>query len=181
MKRSLVAIIAFGAFFLTSCMDIETSKQLDRISEMNTTIDSIEVVFKEHRLDTLAKLSLSAYSVENRIKNNYYSDTISIEFSRKMDAFKVMRRNFAPLGKSMGIIPKSIEEARSKLKELQADIENGNGKREKYEEFVAFEDAKVGQLRTLLKEYVDTKNASVKTYEELYNELNDFSMSLLKK
>lgn len=181
MKRALVAIIALSTLFLGSCMDLETSKQLDRISGMNTTLDSIEVVFTEHKLDSIAKMSLAAYGVENRIKNNYNSDTINMELGRKMDAFKVMRRNFSPLGKSLTIIPTSIKESREKLAQLQADIDKGNGKREKYEEFVVFEEAKIEQLRTLLKDYVDTKNASIKTYEAFYEELNDFSMSLLKK
>lgn len=162
-------------------MDLKTSQQLETIEAMNQTIDSLETVFNENKLDSVAKISLNAYGVENRIKKNYVSDTINLELGRKMDAFKVMRRNLKPLGKSLTIVPTSIEEERQKLKELKTDIENGDGKREKYAEYISFEQDKVNQLKTLVTEYIEIKNSSLTTYNELYKELNDFSMSLLKK
>ena len=181
MKRLLVVFIGSCGLLLSSCIDLETSEQLEQIAAMNQTIDSVETVFNEHRLDSIAAISLRAYSVENRIKNNYHSDTINMEFGRKMDAFKVMRRNLKPLGKSLTMIPSTIEEEREKLKQLKTDIENGDGKREKYAEYIDYEEVKLSQLRALLNEYVETKEASLKTYNDLYDELNAFSISLLKK
>lgn len=180
MKRLLTVLISFSALFMTSCIDLETSEQLDRIASMNQTIDSVETVLNEQKLDSIGIISNNAYGVENRIKNNYYSDTINLELGRKMDAFKVMRRSLSPINKSLSIIAKSIDEERTKLKELKVDIENGDGKREKYSEFISYEEAKVDQLRVLLTEYVETKEACLKTYNDYYDELNDFSMSLLK-
>ena len=181
MKRSLVAFVGLCVLLLTSCMDLETSEQLERIAAMNQTVDSVETVFEEHKMDSIAAISLRAYGVENRIKNNYNSDTIDMAFGRKMDAFKVMRRSLVPLGKSLTLIPKSVSEEREKLNELKADIENGDGDRKKYAEYISFEEAKVSQLKILLDEYVTTKETSLKTYNNLYEELNAFSMSLLKK
>lgn len=181
MRAFITAILVLGALFLTSCMDLETSTRLERIEAMERTIDSVEVVFKEHKLDSMSVLSIRAYDVENRIKKNYIADTIDMELARKMDAFKVMRRSFNPMGKAMSSIPTSIIEEREKLAQLKTDIENGDGKREKYDEYLIYEESKVGQLRTLLKDYVDTKTTALKTYDELYVELNDFSKSLLKK
>lgn len=181
MRGLLIGSVGMCVLFLSSCMDLKTSEQLETIESMNQTIDSLETVFNKNKLDSVAKISLNAYGVENRIKNNYNSDTINMEFGRKMDAFKVMRRNLKPLGKALSTIPTSIDEERAKLKELQADIENGNGKREKYAEFISFEKNKVEQLKTLVSEYVEIKDNSLKTYNDLYTELNDFSMSLLKQ
>ena len=181
MKGLLIGTIGMCALLLSSCMDLKTSEQLETIESMSQTIDSLETAFNENKLDSVAKISLNAYGVENRIKNNYNSDTIDMELGRKMDAFKVMRRNLKPLGKALTTIPASIEEERVKLKELQTDIENGNNKREKYDEYISFEEAKVEQLKTLVSEYVQIKDVSLKTYNELYEELNAFSMSLLKK
>ncbi|MFK7783523.1 MAG: hypothetical protein AB8B56_00330 [Crocinitomicaceae bacterium] len=181
MKGLLIGMMGIIVLFLSSCMDLKTSEQLETIESMNQTIDSLETVFNENKLDSIAKISLGAYGIENRIKNNYVSDTINIELGKKMDAFKVMRRNLKPLGKSLSIIPESIEEERAKLKELQADIENGNGKREKYDEYISFEQGKVDQLKTLVTEYIRVKDQSIQTYDDLFDELNAFSMSLLKK
>ena len=180
MNRSLLAFVGFCGLLLTSCMDVETSEQLERIASMNQTLDSVETVFNEHPIDSISKISLSSYSIENRIKNNYRSDTINMELGRKMDAFKVMRRSLGPLRKSMSLIPTSISEERKKLKELKSDIENGDGKREKYAEFVSFEEEKVSQLRILLDQYVRKQEVSLKTYNDLYDELYAFSMSLIK-
>lgn len=181
MKRFLVAFVAGCALLLTSCMDLETSNQLEKIAAMNKTLDSIETVFNENKFDSLSAISLSAYTVENRIKNHYHSDTINMAFGQKMDAFKVMRRSLSPCGKSMSLIPPTIADERKKLKELQTDIENGNGEREKYDEYVKFEEVKVAQLRSVLSDYVETKNTAEKTYADLYDELNAFSLSLLKE
>ena len=181
MKGLLVVAAGIFALLLSSCMDLKTSKQLDAITAMNKTIDSLETVFNENKLDSVAKISLSAYSIENRIKKYYVSDTINMEFGRKMDAFKVMRRNLAPIGKAQQSIPQSIEEEREKLKDLKADIENGDGKREEYDKYIAFEQDKVKQLKTLVSEYIEVKNASLKTYNDLHDELNAFSMSLFKQ
>lgn len=181
MVRLLVGVIGLVLISLTSCMDIEASKHLDKIAALNQTVDSVEAVFNEHKMDSIAAISLSAYTIENRVKRNYTADTIDMALGRKMDAFKVMRRNLKPLGKAQSAIPTSIEEERAKLKELKNDIENGDGEREKYAEFVAFEEAKVSQLRALLKDYVTTKESVVSTYKELHDELNNFSLSLLQK
>lgn len=181
MNRLFVAFVGLCGLFLTSCIDLETSKQLETIASLNQTLDSIETVFNEHPFDSISIISTNAYAVENRIKKNYHSDTINMEFGRKMDAFKVMRRTFGPLTKSMKLIPESIELEKLKLKELKTDIENGDGKREKYAEYVTFEEVKVSQLRALLNDYVETKETAKKTYNDYYDELNDFSMSLLKK
>lgn len=181
MKGLLVGTVGIVVLFLSSCMDLKTSEQLEAIESMNQTIDSLEAVFNENKVDTVANISLSAYGVENRIKNNYQSDTINMELGKKMDAFKVMRRNLKPLGKALSIIPTSIEEERKKLDELQTDIENGNGEREKYDEYISFEKDKVNQLKTLVTEYIQVKDESIKTFNDLFEELNAFSMSLLKK
>lgn len=180
MKRLLAAIFGICVLFLTSCIDLETSEQMDSIASMNQTIDSIETVLNENKLDSIAIISANAYGVENRIKNNYHSDTINMEFGRKMDAFKVMRKSLSPISKSLSILSEMIEEERKKLKELKVDIENGNGEREKYGEHIVNEEIKVGQLRSLLNEYMEAKEMCVKTYNDYYEELNDFSMSLLK-
>ncbi len=181
MIRSLVGIIGFGLISLTSCMDIEASQHLDRIAELNQTVDSVETVFNEHKMDSIGAISLNAYTIENRVKRNYQADTIDMELGRKMDAFKLMRKSLKSLGTAQSSIPVSIEEERTKLKELKNDIENGDGEREKYAEYVAFEENKVDQLRVLLKDYVTTKESVVSTYKELHDELNNFSLSLLEQ
>ena len=166
---------------LFSCSDLNKSDQLASISDLNNQLDSIEQVWEDNKIDTLAQWELSVYDVENRIKKYYVSDTIDMEFGRKMDAFKVLRRQFKPLGKAINALRTGIAEERESLEKLKTDIEEGNGERGKYDEFIAFEKEKVNQLVTLSTDFVETKQKCLDTYEELYPELNAFSWSLVKE
>lgn len=168
-------------FLVVSCADIQRTEQLSKIDAMNETLDSLEQVFITHQIDTMAQLKHSAYQVENRIKTYYVSDTINMELGRKMDEFKKMRKRFGPMGRATGMITNGIKEEREKLELLKNDIDNGNGERDKYDEHLQFEQGKVDQLRVLTEDYVDMKTTSLETFNNLYDELNAFSLSLVKK
>jgi hypothetical protein len=177
--KIIVGVIALLLF--TACADIEKSGQLEQISNLETTLDSIQTTFDEIKIDSISKMSLKAYGVENRIKTYYVSDTIDMALGKKMDAYKVMRKKFSPMGKGATAIKKGLEEEKLKLQALTTDIENGNGKRDKYDEFIVFETEKVNQLRALLNEYSENRDYCLKTFNELHEELDAFSMELSKK
>ena len=116
---------------LFSCSDLQKSDQLASISDLNNQLDSIEQVWEEHKIDSLPQWELSVYDIENRIKKNYVSDTIDMELGRKMDAFKVLRRQFKPLGKAMNALKTGISEEMLllyyvNLKNLIANLKNKN-------------------------------------------------------
>ncbi len=178
MRHICFGILAFG---IVSCADINKSGQLERIDALNATLDSIETIYNENKIDTISVISNRAWQVENRIKQNYVSDTINMELGKKMDAFKLMRKQLTPMSKSGTTVFNGIAEEREKLKELYNDIENGNGKRDKYDEYIAFESGKVEQIRAVFHEFLDTRSLVLTTYDEFYDELNEFSLSLMNK
>ena len=179
MNRIFIAIGL--VVLLVSCSDIKTGEYLKDINSMNTTLDSISIVLKENQIDTLHAVIGAAMQLELRIKNNYYADTIDMELGKKMDAFKRMRKMLPGLGQLNSTILIGIEEQKQSLTLLKDDITKGNGERKKYGEYVEFEQQKVAQLRSLIREYVDGKLSAMTTFNELYPELNAFSMSLLNK
>ena len=176
-----IPVFFFVAIALASCTDLDKGKQIKKIEEMNSSLDSIQKVLFEHEIDTIAALRVATNAVELRIKNNYYSDTIDMELGKKMDAYKVMRRSLGPLGRSYTTIRKGVIDEKETLKNLRSDIESGNGDRSKYNEYVQFEEGKVEQLRKLLREYVTEKEKTMTTFNKLHRELDDFSMSLVEK
>lgn len=178
MKYLIFTLLLFGVY---SCADIDKGKQLEAIDKMNKSLDSIQTVLLENEIDTISALGVATNSVELRIKNNYAEDTIDMELGRKMDAYKLMRRTLGPLGRSFYAIKTGVIEEKVTLEKLKKDIENGDGERKKFPEYVQFEENKVNQLRTLLKEYVVQKNETMKTFHELHDELDAFSMSLINK
>lgn len=166
---------------LASCSDLKKGEQLQSIEAMNKSLDSIETVLLENEIDTLSALITATVTLELRIKNNYYSDTIDMELGKKMDAFKRTRRRLGPLSSTFNTIRIGVNDERDMLKKLKTDIENGNGDRKKYPEFVSFEQEKVDQLRKLLNSYVKEKKETMETMDRVYPEMNEFSLSLLDK
>lgn len=180
MKKALCILLPFLALVTYSCSDLKKGEYLTAIEDMNKTIDSVETVLLENQIDTLPQLTVACMGVELRIKNNYYADTIDMELGKKMDAFKRMRKRLKPIAGTFNTIKLGVKDERETLKALKTDIENGNGDRKKYGEYVEFEQQKVNQLRSLIKDYVNEKDLAVKTLDELYDELNVFSLKLLE-
>jgi hypothetical protein len=180
MKFSFFVLLFIGLTFV-SCSDLKKGEQLNSIDAMHNTVDSIEIVLNENKIDTLSALITATTTLELRIKNNYYSDTIDMELGRKMDAFKRTRLRLGPLSNTFNTIKTGVEEEKVMLKNLRTDIDNGNGDRKKYQEYVSFEQKKVGQLRSLLNAYVLEKTETMELIDKSYPEMNAFSLSLLNK
>lgn len=182
MKNSRLLFLSILLILIAgSCSDLKKGEQLKAIDAMNTTLDSINTVLIENEIDTLPALITATIGVELRIKNNYYSDTIDMELGKKMDAFKRMRKMLGPLNNTFITLRTGTKEEKEILQKLKMDIENGNGDRKKYPEYVSFEQNKVDQLRKLLNEYVEGKNKTFENFDEIYNEMNEFSLKLLDK
>ncbi len=166
---------------LIACSSNKSAKHLEAIKSMNSSLDSIEKVMLENEIDTIAALRVATNGVELRIKNNYYSDTIDMALGKKMDAYKVMRRNLGPLSRSYSTVKKGIKEERLTLNNLKTDIQNQNGDRTKYQEYIDFEKGKVDQLRKILTEYVKEKTKTMETFHRLHKELYDFSIEVMNQ
>src|SRR5574343_1794043 len=95
---------------LYACSSSNNEKHLKQIAKMNTALDSLEKIMLANEIDTIAALRIATNGVELRIKNNYYSDTIDMELGKKMDAYKVMRRELGPLSRSYTTVQTGISE-----------------------------------------------------------------------
>ncbi|MFN5911976.1 MAG: hypothetical protein ACK45H_11615 [Bacteroidota bacterium] len=179
MKKNQLLILFAVLSLLFSCSDLQRKEHLAAIKGMRTSLDSLEKVLQDNQIDTLAGLITATMSLELRIKNNYESDTINMEFGRKMDAFKRARKRLKPIGAVYSNVRVGILEERDILKKLETDISNGNGNRRKYAEYVDFELRKIDQLRKLLASYVVEKEDALAEIDRLYPELNAYSLELL--
>ena len=103
----LILLMALG-----SCADLEKENQLSRIDDLNARLDSIDGLYSESLIDTLDKFKHNTWAVENRIKQHYRADTIDMAFGRKMDAFKIMRKNMGPMSKSGVTLRTGMKEER---------------------------------------------------------------------
>ena len=169
---------------------------------MDKSLDSMYIVLKENRLDTLAGIQIAANALLTRIKTYYVTDTIDMELGKKMNQFKRVMKSIKAkkgrgankntesneiiitdrsIGNGFAVVHSGLKAEEKTLIDLKKDIENGNGRRDKYAEYIKFEQQKVYQLQQLLKAYVDHKNKTIKDFNEIYAELNAFSLKLMEK
>jgi hypothetical protein len=202
MKNFSVFILFAFALLLASCGDLEKSKHLKAIASMEKSLDSMHTVLKENRLDTLAGIQIAANALLTRFKTYYVTDTIDMELGKKMNQFKRIMKSIKPkkgrgakkntgdseiiiadrsIGNGFAVVHNGLKAEEETLITLKRDIENGNGRRDKYAEYIKFEQQKVYQLQQLLKAYVDHKNKTIKDFNEIYAELNAFSLKLMEK
>jgi hypothetical protein len=196
MKVKLVAFLAV-ILAVYSCSDLDKGRQVQSIDQMNKSLDSLETILYQNKIDTIAGIRNAANTLMIRFRRSYMGDTINMKIGRKMAILKKVRQAIDPefeaeeegenenerstIGRSYAFLNKGIKEERSALKKLRDDIENGNGERNKYNEYITFENEKVNQLRLLMKNYVEYKDKTLKSFYEVYNDLDSFTKELEKK
>jgi len=179
-KINLTFLILIG-FILFSCIDSKKEGFIHNVDKLTEKLDSLEKVILESKIDTIASWQQNASSVELRIKNNLYVTKVDVDFAKKMDDYKRMRRMLNPINRNYVKTKEAIEEEKLALANLKKDIENGAGKRDKYSEYIEFEKGKIKQIQLLIEDYLNTKNEALEIHNRLHNDLNSFSLSLLKK
>ncbi|MAO32219.1 MAG: hypothetical protein CL824_01820 [Crocinitomicaceae bacterium] len=170
-----IIFISFG------CADINRSKQIKNIDTMIEYLDSTSTIIHSFKPDSLSRMANNSTNVEIRIKNYLINDTIDLELGKKMDAYKIMRRSIGVLRKNHSKIKALVKEESITLNQLKTDINNGSGRREKYDEYIAYEQNKCKQIKIVFDEFIKTKKAVYTTYNRYHKELNEFSLSLIKK
>lgn len=179
MKQLVVLFLVFVS--LTACSDLKKQAHLERIDELTNSVDSIQVVLMSNQIDSLQQMQELADSVILRISNNYQSDTVSLEFGKKMDAYKQMVLSLPLVIDDQSSLNANIENIRSSLINLKEDITNANGKRDKYPEYISFEAKKVDSIRVKAKEYMKMRDQLIAHFKEIHVELYDYSIFLVEK
>ena len=177
MKNGFLLIVGL---LLVACSDFAKKDQLVKITALQKKISALEGQVTKNKIAKISEIKLATSEVELRIKKNLYLDTINLELGKKMDDYKRMRRSFMPLAKSYSQLIKGIREERLALKNLKLDVQNGEGERGKYDEYIAFEANKINQLMTLLEAYISYKDETMKTYFRLHPSLDSLSRTLQK-
>ncbi|NBX81051.1 MAG: hypothetical protein EBQ94_11870 [Flavobacteriales bacterium] len=175
-----------------SCSNKKQEDQIKAIDVMNSKLEKFESKLDANKIDTIAGLKVATTSLFLRIQNNYYSKKIDLTFGKKMDEFKELSEIIVPdldggvnhektLDRRFLDIKKSISEEKKTLKLLKADIENGHGKKEQYDEFIIYEQRKVNLIGELLKVYMNYKEKQFPRFLSLYKHLDEIAKDLEKK
>ena len=173
--------VIFLLFLLFSCADIHKGGQIASIESFQKSLDSVSTVLIENNMTTIDDFSVESLEVAQKIKDNYSSDTINLEFAKKLDSYRDMLLSFQPLKKAYSLLLNNTKKEKTILMKLKDDIVNGNGERSKYQEFIHFERIKIQQIRKSLGDYVTERKKTIETHQKLYNEIDEYSFNLIAK
>ena len=147
---------------------------LAEIQTMHNTLDSLESITENNRIDTLTQLVDYIKTNTEEVINNYYTDTIDYAVAKMMNNYKDTRKAFSKNSGNLAKARQAIPEVRESLNDLRHDIEHGVGQRDKYEEFVGFEKGKVKQIKEILTYYLETKEKYTALFIETDKEVLEF-------
>lgn len=178
MKYAFILLVLIG---LCSCTDLNKSDQILSIDEMIVSVDSLQTILVNNDYTSISDYADQANEIDMRIKTNYESDTVDLIFAKKLDAFNIMRKSFDLYKMAYNQLNIDLEAEKVILEKLKSDIEKGNGSRDKYPDYIAFEKEKVLKLINSLFEFCELKENTLQTFNDLHDEINSFSLSLLNK
>lgn len=180
MKKQITLFFCLS-LLAYSCSDVNQKKQLEEVKGLQEKVLEIEKNLANAHPDTISSMRLSMMQLELRIKSTYVLDFIDNDFAKKMDDYKRARKSLKPLNKQYVLLNRTIKEEKNVLKDLNNDIENGFGKRNKYDDFIKTESSKIQQLTTLLNDYVSHKDQVFSTYKLLHPQLLSLANTIEKE
>ena len=156
---------------LCSCSELNKSEQIKRLDAMLVTIESSEEFLYESEIENASELLSVSSELVDGIKG-FEDDTIQLDVAYKFDEFKTMFDDVAPTIAHYDELLEAVRLEKAVLLKLEKDIRRADGKRHKYDEYIAFEEKKVTKLKSAISLYVERKNNITTTYNELHNEIS---------
>lgn len=178
MKKYLY--VSFLVILIVSCKSKKIENQENEVFSMINKLDAIDSVFKKNKVDSIVELRLAGSSLLIRIKRNYNADKVDLKFGRLVDEFKELQMLFEfekeegknTLPGEYAVINTLVQEERTSLNELYEDITNGKGDKQKYEDFIVFENRKLNLIDEMFDHYIKRKNKYIPRFYKCYNELD---------
>ncbi len=159
------------ALFFTACADLKKSEQLERIEKMES-----EIVEWKSQLDAFDakkwkdRLQEVASNIE-RLKQ-LEADTISLEDAVVIDAYRNLQSEMIQVNTLHDQCEEGLNLIEEQLKKLKSDINAGNGRRDKYDRFLAEEEAQLEILREFYALYESTLEKIEKEFPDYQNGIN---------
>jgi hypothetical protein len=148
-----------------ACNSTEQQKQINLLTTMIEKTDSLKQAAEQNKIDSVVEYQLAANSLMLRLKNNYKPTKVDMIFGHEVDEFKELQMLFVKekeenkrtLSDEYLVILSSLSEEKKTLITLKEDIENGSGDKEKYTEYIQFEQDKLTMIQDLLAHFIMRK------------------------
>lgn len=150
--RIVFCVISIS-LLLVSCVDLEKSTQLKQLEQLGNKIDSIKIVLIELRSDAFRNETNQNTKKLNEVLDYLASDTLMESEARLIDDYLKTTQKMQLLLKNMDVMNNQLNEEKTRIRKLVKDISNGFGKRNKYDEYIRFEQNQCSLAEITIAEY----------------------------
>ncbi|OFZ56775.1 MAG: hypothetical protein A3D92_12735 [Bacteroidetes bacterium RIFCSPHIGHO2_02_FULL_44_7] len=179
MKWGLVLCLFFG---LVACSDLQRPEQLNKIAGLVEMLDGAESSLENISVDKLQGIFHASEAVKAKILAEM-PDSLDLDRAIRLDRFREAGDAALLLSVEREELRKIIPDYRKALDKLKQDIENGNGQKHKYDEYIDFEEKKVKDFSARVDDCLAKFRAIVDVDDELREviegEFNERMRSLL--
>jgi hypothetical protein len=156
-----ICCFLFVAFFFSFCSDLNQTKQLDQLKQLNASLDSIKFALKKSEKPTILEASKEGKKLLDDLALLIKEDTITEKEALTISAFSQNLEESSSLLKDYEKLVAQLQSEKLILNNLQKDISEGYGQRHKYNGYIAFEKIKIKKLTELSKTFILTTNTLV--------------------
>ncbi len=155
------------AGILLACSDWQRPGQLEKVEKISDVLENLTQTLDEIGGDRLDEMISAAETLEQRVEE-IGPDTLSYDLAVRLDHFHRMGLEAAAVREQVEQFRGLVEEREKCVGELKGDIEAGSGRRDRYDEFIAFEEEQSG----LLQERIDACHQRWEEAVHIFDELN---------
>jgi predicted nucleic acid-binding Zn-ribbon protein len=175
--RLLIPLVFIS--LLLSCKDEEKANYLNEVSSIEQELDSLESIVNDTTRRNSTMVNLNVRNTIIKVKKNYLPDTIDYSVANMMNDYKEIRKAISSNSGNLAKAKQAIPEVKQKIEDLKHDIKNGVGERERYKEYIDFEQNKIEDIKNVLDYYIKTNNKFYDRYDSLHPIVTNFADSLL--
>lgn len=179
MRLKLITVF-FVSVLIVSCNQ-EKHKHLLEIEKMENTLDSLYTIAYDTTQQNAQRITHSVKETILKLKNGYEKDTLNLDLVKKIERYKEIDDVLLINSGNIAKVKQAIPEVQKNLENLKHDIKNGINDRERYIEFINFEQSKINDIKSILNYYFQTLDEFTKRYDSLHPIINHLGDSLILK
>ena len=173
MKAS---IFFFSILLLASCADLNRPKQIEEVERIELKLVDMGQQLNSISMDSIENIITATSIIDNRIKEYYSGDTVSVSFGEKLESFHALNPELRNIVELMKEIDSAIIVRENQLSLLKNEINKSVGNRAKYDENIHFEKNEAELIANFGIFCDSSSSSSLKTFNILQFEIEQFSL-----
>lgn len=164
--------MACGILLMSSCSDFKQKEQLKSVELLNTKAKALSTDFQASFPDTLSAMRQNMFQLQLFLQQHVVLDSVDRTYAKDMDTYKLARKKIGPINKQYVALKQAFADENKRLYQLNSDISNGYGKRDRYDAYIATETKNLTVLDARLNELKKELQTLMDTYRLLHPKLN---------